>query len=150
MTKLTTEWPNLVKERKILHVQKLFTYMRLFSIRIQIIIGFYKVTSEVWLWTDQQLREKCKFFTKKCPIFAKMDNFKFLKLLHQPIVIVYHTTKNCRNRSNQLWVMAFHTWICEKNRKSKIKMPSNFLKFKFWHSDKTCTCPRPYSIGFFK
>ena len=77
-----------------------------------------------------QIREKCHF-TKTCPIFAKMDNFEFLKLLHQPIVIVYHTTKNCRNRSNQLWVMAFHTWICDKNQSLKSKCPQIFSNSNF-------------------
>ena len=42
------------------------------------------------------------------------------------------------------------TYKSVKKSKSKIKMPSNFLNFKFWYSDKTCTCPGPYSIGFCK
>ena len=94
--------------------------------------------------------EKSAKFDLKSVLFSlKLIILKFRKLLHQATVNVHQETKNRRNRSNQLWEMAFHIRICEKI-KVKIKRPSNFPKFKFWYSDKMCTCPGPYSIGFCK
>ena len=76
--------------------------------------------------------EKSANFLPKSGLFLlKWTILKFLKLLHKPIVIVYHTTKYCRNPSNQLWLMAFHTWICDKNQSLKSKCPQIFSNSNF-------------------